>query len=42
MEGLKSRLADSSISVADREKFQKQILDLKIRVADVQRPFDQA
>ena len=42
MEGLKSRLTDSSISVADREKFQKQILDLKIRVADVQRPFDQA
>jgi DNA primase len=42
MEGLKSRLADPSISVADREKFQKQILDLKIRVADVQRPFDQA
>ena len=39
MEGLKSQLIDPSVSVAEREKIQKQILDLKIRVADVQRPF---
>lgn len=39
MDGLKSQLADPSVPVAEREKIQKQILDLKIRVADVQRPF---
>jgi hypothetical protein len=39
MEGLKSQLIDPSVSVTEREKIQKQILDLKIRVADVQRPF---
>lgn len=39
MEGLKSQLAEPSVPVAEREKIQKQILDLKIRVADVQRPF---
>ncbi len=42
IEGLKSRLADPSVSASEREKIQKQILDLKIRVADVRRPFDQA
>ena len=39
MEGLKSQLVDPSVPVGEREKIQKQILDLKIRVADVQRPF---
>jgi hypothetical protein len=39
---LKSRIADPSIPVAERQKFQKQILDLTIRVADVRRPFLQA
>jgi DNA primase len=38
---LKSRVADSSLPMEERQKFQKQILDLKIRVADLRRPFDQ-
>jgi DNA primase len=42
IDGLKSRIADPSIPVAERQKFQKQILDLTIRVADVRRPFLQA
>lgn len=42
MDALKSRVADSSLPIAERQKFQKQILDLKIRVADLRRPFDQA
>jgi hypothetical protein len=42
IDGLKSRVADSSLPMEERLKFQKQILDLKIRVADVQRPFEQA
>jgi DNA primase len=42
IEGLKSRVADSSLPMEERLKFQKQILDLKIRVADLRRPFDQA
>jgi len=42
IEGLKSRLADSSIPAAERQNMQKQILDLKIRVVDVHRPFVQA
>jgi DNA primase len=39
METLKSRLAAPNLPADEREKIQKQILDLKIRVADVQRPF---
>ncbi len=42
IETLKSRVADSTLSVAERQKFQKQILDLRIRVAELHRPFDQA
>ena len=42
IDGLKSRIADTSIPVAERQKIQKQILDLTIRVADVRRPFLQA
>ena len=42
IEALKSRVADSSLPLEERQKFQKQILDLKIRVADLHRPFDQA
>lgn len=39
MEALKSRLASPGLAAEERQKIQKQILDLKIRVADVQRPF---
>ncbi|MEI8292397.1 MAG: DNA primase [bacterium] len=42
IEGLKSRIAESQISTAERQRIQKQILDLTIRVADVRRPFVQA
>jgi hypothetical protein len=42
IDGLKSRIADPAIPAAERQKFQKQILDLTIRVADVRRPFLQA
>lgn len=42
IEALKSRVADSRLSLEERQKFQKQILDLKIRVADLHQPFDQA
>jgi hypothetical protein len=42
IDGLKSRIADPAIPVAERQKIQKQILDLTIRVADVRRPFLQA
>lgn len=42
IDGLKSRSAEPSLSGEDREKIQKQIIDLTIRVKDVQRPFDQA
>jgi len=38
MEGLKNSLGQAGISSEDRSKIQKQILDLKIRVADVFRP----
>lgn len=38
MEGLKSRLADPSVPAAERQTIQKQILDLKIRVADAPQP----
>lgn len=38
IEGLKSRLADPSVPAAERQSIQKQILDLKIRVADVPQP----
>ncbi len=41
IEELKSRVGDSSLPLEDRQKIQKQILDLKIRMADLQRPFDQ-
>ncbi len=39
IEGLKNRLAQPGIDPAERLKIQKLILDLKIRVADVHRPF---
>lgn len=42
IDGLKSRSADSTLTAEQREKIQKQIIDLTIRVKDVQRPFDQA
>jgi DNA primase len=42
IEGLKSRIANPAIPADERQKFQKQILDLTIRVADVRRPFLQA
>ena len=42
IDGLKSRIADPSVPPAERQKIQKQILDLTIRVADVRRPFLQA
>lgn len=42
IDALKSRIADASIPAEEREKIQKQILDLTIRVADVRRPFLQA
>ena len=41
IDGLKSRSAEPSLSGEEREKIQKQIIDLTIRVKDVQRPFDQ-
>ena len=40
IEELKSRVGDSSLSLEERQKIQKQILDLKIRLADLRRPFD--
>lgn len=40
-EGLKSRLSQPGITAAEITKIQKQILDLKIQVADVQRPFSE-
>jgi DNA primase len=40
IESLKSRVADTSLPLAERQKFQKQILDLRIRVAELRRPFD--
>ena len=39
VEGLKNRLAQPGLSTGERMKIQKLILDLKIRVADVSRPF---
>lgn len=42
IEGLKSRIANPAIPAEERQKIQKQILDLTIRVADVRRPFLQA
>ena len=39
VEGLKNRLAQPGLSAEERMKMQKVILDLKIRVADVSRPF---
>ena len=42
IEGLKSRIANPAIPADERQKIQKQILDLTIRVADVRRPFLQA
>ena len=42
IEGLKSRIANPAIPADERQKIQKQILDLTIRVSDVQRPFLQA
>ena len=42
IDGLKSRIADPAIPATERQKIQKQILDLTIRVADVRRPFLQA
>ena len=42
IEGLKSRIAIPAIPADERQKIQKQILDLTIRVADVRRPFLQA
>jgi len=39
IEGLKSRLAQPGLGNDERLKIQKLILDLKIRVADVHRPF---
>lgn len=39
VEGLKNRLAQPGLSAEERMKIQKLILDLKIRVADVSRPF---
>jgi len=41
IEDLKSRVGDSSLPLEERQKIQKQILDLKIRMADLRRPFDQ-
>ncbi|MFZ9919749.1 MAG: DNA primase [Terrimicrobiaceae bacterium] len=40
IEELKSRVGDSSLPLEERQKIQKQILDLKIRLADLRRPFD--
>ena len=39
VEGLKNRLAQPGLPADERMKIQKLILDLKIRVADVSRPF---
>ena len=39
VEGLKNRLAQPGLPPGERMKIQKLILDLKIRVADVSRPF---
>ncbi len=39
VEGLKNKLARPGLSVEERVKIQKQILDLKIRVSDGSRPF---
>ena len=39
VEGLKNRLAQPGLPPAERMKIQKLILDLKIRVSDVSRPF---
>jgi DNA primase len=39
---LTSRIANPAITADERQKIQKQILDLTIRVADVRRPFLQA
>lgn len=41
IDGLKSRVSDSSLTLQERQKIQKQILDLTIRMADLHRPFDQ-
>jgi DNA primase len=41
IDALKSRVGDSSLPLEERQKIQKQILDLKIRMADLRRPFDQ-
>lgn len=41
IDGLKSRVGDSSLTLEESQKIQKQILDLTIRMADLQRPFDQ-
>ena len=38
MEGLKNSLGQAGLTAEDRSKIQKQILDLKIKVADVFRP----
>jgi hypothetical protein len=38
MEGLKNSLGKPNLTSEERAKIQKQILDLKIRVADVFRP----
>ena len=42
IEGLKSRIANPAIPADERQKIQKQILDLTIRVSDIRRPFLQA
>lgn len=42
IEILMAEISCPSLTAADRQKIQKQILDLKIRVADVHRPFEQA
>lgn len=42
IEILMAEVSSPALSGAERQKIQKQILDLKIRVADVHRPFEQA
>jgi len=42
IEVLMAEVSNPSLTSPERQKIQKQILDLKIRVADVQRPFEQA
>lgn len=42
IEILMAEVSNPALSGTDRQKIQKQILDLKIRVADVHRPFEQA